>query len=464
MARKQRNILRSRFTKGLNDQVEAYVASISFDRRLYKQDIAGSIAHVEMLSKQGIISSVECELITSGLLSIQTEIESSKFVFDSSQEDIHMSIENRLFEKIGDVAAKLHTARSRNDQIALDERLYVRQIIDVTMDKIKELQRTLLESSKKNIDAIMPGFTHLQHAQPVLFAHYLLAYFEMFKRDVERFEFCLKHVNISPLGSGAIAGVTFPIDRSYIARKLGFDDISRNSIDAVSDRDFILEYEAAASICMIHLSRMAEDFVIWSTSEFHFIEIDEAFCTSSSMMPQKKNDDVLELIRGKSGRVIGSLMGLLTVLKGLPLTYNRDLQEDKESLFDIVDTLIPSVELMREIIDTLIINTKNMQDFAEKDFILATDLADYLVKKGLAFREAHTIVGNLVKYSQENAKNFKELNISEYRKFSALFEKDIYEITVESSIDSRDVPGGTAKRQVVKSLRLAEKELGLSEK
>jgi argininosuccinate lyase len=305
----------------------------------------------------------------------------------------------------------------------------------------------------------MPGFTHLQHGQPILFSHHIMAYFEMFQRDVDRFNFCQEHVNVSPLGAGALAGVTYDIDRESVARKLEFKGVTANSIDAVSDRDFILEYEAAAAICIMHLSRMAEELILWSSSEFNFIDIDEAYCTSSSIMPQKKNADVLELIRGKSGRVYGSLVGLLTVMKGLPLAYNRDMQEDKESLFDVVDTLSACVEMATGIIGSLKVNRERMYFAAGQNYTLATDLADYLVSKGVAFRKAHSIVSNLVKYAQENEKDFKDLKLTEFRKFSGYFDKDVYSISLENSVASRNITGATAKNQVKKSIRLAEKIL-----
>jgi argininosuccinate lyase len=456
---KNNNILRSRFVKEIDKKVEQFVASIPFDKRLYREDIAGSIAHVEMLAKQGIISLSDSKKIKSGLVEIRKEIEESRFTFKLSDEDIHINIENRLNQIIGDVAAKLHTARSRNDQIALDMRLYVREIIHDTISKIIRLQRAIINIAEKNIKTVMPGYTHLQHAQPVLFSHYMLAYFEMYKRDIARFEDCLKRVNVSPLGSGALAGVNYSIDRNYVANKLFFNEISANSIDAVSDRDFVLEYEAAAAICMMHLSRMAEEFVIWSSSEFSFIDIDESYCTSSSMMPQKKNPDVLELIRGKSGRVYGSLFNLLTVLKGLPLSYNRDMQEDKESLFNVVDTLPPCLELFSDIINKVVINEKRMFEVISKDYILATDYADYLVKKGVPFRKAYAIVGSLVNYAQKGDKQFEELSLKELKKFSIHFDNDIYKININKSVNNRNIHGGTALNRVKMSIKTAKKIL-----
>jgi argininosuccinate lyase len=437
--------------------VQEYVASIPFDRRLYRQDIKGSIVHARMLAKQGIITESEAETIVKRLHSIGKEIEQGKFQFKTELEDIHMNIEAGLFEKIGDVAGKLRTARSRNDQIALDLRLFVKEEISKTMDKIKALQAALVELAEANMDVIMPGYTHLQQAQPVLLAHHLLAYFEMLQRDKERFEDCLGRTDVLPLGSGALAGVPYPIDREFVARQLGFSKVSANSLDAVSDRDFVIEYEAAAAITMMHLSRLAEELVLWSSSEFGFIEIGEAFTTGSSIMPQKKNPDVAELGRGKTGRVYGSLMGILTTMKSLPLAYNRDMQEDKEGLFDTVDTLHASLEVFAGMMKTLKVNTGRIAKAMKTDYILATDLADYLVKKGMPFREAHGVVAKLSEYAVSKGKNFRELDLKEYRKFSPRFGKDVYKITVESSVAARKVAGGTSPQQVGKALRRARR-------
>ncbi|OGN92646.1 MAG: argininosuccinate lyase [Chloroflexi bacterium RBG_13_50_10] len=449
--------LRSRFQKGVDKAVEKYIASIPFDWRLYKHDIAGSMAHAQMLSKQGLISEKDAELIVSGLASIRDEIGQGKFEFKPELEDIHMSIESRLFEKIGDVAGKLHTARSRNDQVALDLRLFVKEAISETVSQLKGFQLALLDVAEANKTVIMPGYTHLQQAQPVLFAHHFLAYFEMLQRDVMRFQDCLKRTDILPLGSGALAGVAYSVDRNFVARKLGFSVVSVNSLDAVSDRDFIIEYEAAAAIMMMHLSRLAEEIVLWSSAEFGFVELDEACATSSSIMPQKKNPDVVELARGKTGRVYGNLLSLLTVMKGLPLAYNRDMQEDKEGLFDTVDTLLSTLEVLSSVIKTLKINTTRMQQVMSGSYILATDLADYLVKKGLPFRQAHSIVGKLVQYAVSKNKGFQELSLGDYRSFSSLFAEDVYGITVETSVAARNVAGGTAPKQVVATLSQARK-------
>jgi argininosuccinate lyase len=438
-------------------QARNYAASIPFDRRLYRQDIEGSIAHARMLAKQEIIAGSEAVAIIKGLNSIWKEIERGRFQFRTEFEDIHMNIEARLFEKIGDVAGKLHTARSRNDQMALDLRLFVKEEILKTIGKIRALQIALVELAVANKEVIMPGYTHLQQAQPVLLAHHLLAYFEMFQRDKERFHDCLERTDVMSLGSGALAGVPYPIDREFVAKELGFSKVSTNSLDAVSDRDFIIEYEAAAAIAMMHLSRLAEELVLWSSSEFGFIEIGEAFTTGSSIMPQKKNPDVAELARGKTGRVYGHLMGMLTIMKSLPLAYNRDMQEDKEGLFDAVDTLQTSLEAFAGMVRAIEVNTGRIAQAMRTDYILATDLADYLVKKGMPFRKAHGVIAKLSEYAMSKGKNFWELGRKEYREFSVLFTGDVYDMTLESSVAARDVIGGTSPQQVAKALRRARR-------
>ena len=440
-------------------QAQDYAASIPFDRRLYREDIEGSIAHTRMLAKQEIIAESEAEAIIKGLNSIRREIERGKFQFRTELEDIHMNIEARLFEKIGDVAGKLHTARSRNDQMALDLRLLVKEEIGKTVGTIKALQISLVELAQGNKDVIMPGYTHLQQAQPVLLAHHLLAYFEMFQRDKERFHDCLGRADFMPLGSGALAGVPYPIDREFVAQALGFSKVSNNSLDAVSDRDFIIEYEAAAAITMMHLSRLAEEFILWSSSEFGFIQIGEAFTTRSSIMPQKKNPDVTELARGKTGRVYGHLTAILTIMKSLPLAYNRDMQEDKEGLFDTVDTLQSSLEVFAGMLKAIEVNTGRIAQAMRTDYTLATDLADYLVKKGLPFRKAHSVIARLSEYAMSRGKTFKELGRKEYRDFSPLFAGDVYDITSESSVAARDVIGGTSPQQVAKALKRARRLL-----
>ncbi|MGB8706943.1 MAG: argininosuccinate lyase [Dehalococcoidia bacterium] len=452
--------LRSRFQKGVDKRVEKYVASIPFDWRLYKQDIAGSMAHAQMLANQGLISKKDAGLIIRGLASIREEIEQGKLAFKLELEDIHMNIESRLFEKIGDVAGKLHTARSRNDQVALDLRLFAKEAIGETISKLKHFQLALLDVAEANKSIIMPGYTHLQQAQPVLFAHHLLAYFEMLQRDVMRFQDCLKRTDVLPLGSGALAGVGYSIDRDFVAKKLEFSELSRNSLDAVSDRDFVIEYEAVASIAMMHVSRLAEEIVLWSSEEFSFVELDEAYATSSSIMPQKKNPDVAELARGKTGRVYGNLLGLLTVMKGLPLAYNRDMQEDKEGLFDTADKLLTTLEVFAGLIKALKINADRMRQVMSGSYLLATDVADYLVRKGLPFRQAHKIVGELVQYAIGKSKSFGELSLDEYRSFSPLFADDVYGITVDTSVAARNVIGGTAPEQVLAALSRARKLVG----
>jgi len=452
--------IRGRFQKAADKAVAEYTSSIPFDWRLYRQDIAGSIAHARMLAKQGIIASREAEIITQGLESIKEEIAQGKFQFKVEMEDIHMAVEARLIEKVGEVGGKLHTARSRNDQVALDLRLFAKEAISGTLTGLKEFQRALVSMAEANKAVILPGYTHLQSAQPVLLAHHLLAYFEMLQRDVDRFNDCLKRTDVMPLGSGALAGVAYDIDREFLAGELGFSQVSRNSIDAVSDRDFVLEYEAAASVCMMHLSRLAEEITLWSSAEFNFIELDEAYATGSSIMPQKKNPDVAELARGKTGRVYGRLMALLTTMKALPLAYNRDLQEDKEGLFDTVDTLLSTLEVFAGMVATLRVKAERMRQAAEQGYILATDLADYLVGKGEAFRTAHDIVARLVAYAAEKGKTFSQLSLDEYKGFSPLFAEDVYSVTVESSIAARDVAGGTAPSRVEQALANARKMIG----
>jgi argininosuccinate lyase len=453
------SFIRGRFHKAADKLVTEYTASIPFDWRLYPYDIAGSIAHTRMLAKQGIISDKEAQVITGGLASIREEIEQDKFEFKPELEDIHMNIEARLIEKVGEVGGKLHTARSRNDQVALDLRLFVKEAISNTLDKIKEFQQALINLAEANKDVVMPGYTHLQTAQPVLLAHHLLAYFEMLQRDVGRFRDCFKRTDVMPLGSGALAGVTYNIDREFLAQELGFGQISGNSMDAVSDRDFVIEYEAAASLAMMHLSRLAEEIILWSSAEFGFIELDEAYATGSSIMPQKKNPDVAELGRGKVGRVYGRLMAMLTTMKGLALSYNRDMQEDKEGLFDTSDTLLSTLEVFTGMVNTLRIKAENTERAVKQGYILATDLADYLVRKGESFRAAHGIVAKLVSYAMEQGESFSELNLGEYKRFSPRFDEDVYSITIESSIAARNVTGGTAPKQVEQALANAKKAI-----
>jgi argininosuccinate lyase len=442
-----------RFAAATNKLVEAFTASIDFERRLYREDIAGSEAHCRMLAATGIIPQQDAEAILRGLAEVRREIEAGTFPFRQELEDIHMNVETRLRELIGPAAGRLHTARSRNDQVALDMRLYVRATCAETVERLASLQEALLSLATDHQDVVLPGYTHLQRAQPVTLAHHLLAYFEMFQRDVERCRATYSRANISPLGSGALAGLPYPLDRERVARELGMAGITRNSLDAVSDRDFVAEYIFDAALCQMHLSRLAEEIVLWSSAAFGFVELDDPFATGSSIMPQKKNPDVAELTRGKTGRVYGDLVAILTVLKGLPLAYNRDLQEDKEALFDAVDTVLACLTVFRPLLTTVRFRADVTRRTADAGFALATDLADYLVGKGLPFREAHEVVGGLVHRCLASGKTFADLNLADYQSASPLFESDVQEITVESVLAARDLPGGTAPARV--SLALA---------
>ena len=449
-----------RFTQGTNKLVEEFNASISFDKRLYKHDIMGSIAHARMLTKVGIIKKREAERIISGLKAIEKEIEAGKFRFTSDMEDIHMAIEKRLIEKTGPVGGKLHTARSRNDQVALDIRLYLRDEIGEVKGLIRELQKTFVGIAKKNLDCIMPGYTHLQRAQPILFSHHLLAYYEMLKRDFERLDDCFKRINVMPLGSGALAGSPYPLNREFVAKELGFTGVTDNSLDAVSDRDFCIEFCSASSILMMHLSRLSEELILWSSSEFGFIELSDAFSTGSSLMPQKKNPDVPELMRGKTGRVYGNLVSLLTTMKALPLAYNKDMQEDKEALFDTIATIKECLKVFSPMLRTMKLNKKKMLDATKGGFLTATDAADYLVKKGVPFRESHHIAGRVVAYCIKTSQGLEDLSIDEWRGFSKAFGKDIKEvISVEASVKSRKAKGGTAPEAVKRRLKEIEREM-----
>ena len=440
-------------------QSHPYTASLHYDRRLYREDIAGSIAHVRMLAKQGIVTDKEAELIIMGLGSIRQEIEEDKFSWREELEDIHMNIEARLFEVIGDVAGKMHTARSRNDQIAVDLRLYTKSAIDDALKGIRGLQEALVAQAEAHQEVVMPGYTHLQRAQPVLFAHHMLAYFQMLQRDAQRFRETYARADVLPLGSGALAGVPYPIDRELLARELGFGSVSANSMDAVADRDFLLDYQSAAALCMMHLSRLAEELILWSSEEFRFIRLSDDFTTGSSIMPQKRNPDFAELARGKTGRVYGHLVGLLTLLKGLPLTYNRDLQEDKEGFFDTVDTLLATLEAFTGMVSTVRLIPDRMKQAAGDSYLLATDLADYLVGKGLPFREAHGVVAGLTRYASEQGKGFSQLTLEEYHIFSPKFGEDVFKVTLESSVGARNVPGGTAPQQVKEAIAEAKASL-----
>ena len=452
--------IRGRFQKPADKSANNYTASITFDWRLYPYDISGSIAHAMMLAKQGIISDEDAKKIGEGLSRIKLKIEAGEFQFKSELEDIHMNIEAALIDDVGDVGRKLHTARSRNDQIALDMRLFTKDAIVDTLEAIRNLERALVTLAENSKNVVMPGYTHLQRAQPVTLAHHLLAYFEMLERDYERLSDCLKRTDVLPLGSGALAGVDFDIDREFSAKELDFSRVSRNSMDAVSDRDFVIEYEAAASICMMHLSRLAQEITLWATAEFDFVEIDDAYATGSSMMPQKKNPDVAELGRGKTGRVYGNLLAMLTTMKALPLAYNLDFQEDKEGLFDTVDTVLSTLDVFSGMIGTLRVKKKSMRHATKQGYMLATDLAGYLVKKGESFRSAHEIVGRLVAYAVQEGKALNKLTVSEYRRFSPRFAEDVFSISVASSLAARDNIGATAPRQVAKALRAARKTVG----
>jgi argininosuccinate lyase len=442
-----------RFKEKTSKIVEYFTGSISFDHRLWKYDIKGSIAHAKMLGKQGIITLEESKKIIKGLEEITNEIETGRFVFREELEDIHMNIESALIKKIGDTGGKLHTARSRNDQIALDLRLFIRTEIKGIIVLVKKFQKTLLNISIKHLDTLMPGYTHLQRAQPVLLSHHILAYVEMLQRDVERLKDALKRVNLLPLGSCAVAGTSLPVDRAYVAKLLEFDGVSQNSIDAVSDRDFVIEFLSNAAIIIMHLSRLAEELVLWSTEEFKFMELPDAFATGSSIMPQKKNPDVAELVRGKTGRVYGSLLSLLTIMKGLPLSYNRDMQEDKIPLFDTVDTIKACLTVMNEMFPGIKFNTKRMHETADEAYSTATDVAEYLVKKGLSFRKAHEITGKIVLYCVEGKKKLGDLTLKELHNFSGLFSNDIYScLKAEESVKSRRSPGGTSLKEVTKQI------------
>ncbi len=443
-----------RFAATTADSVERFTASIAVDARLYRHDIMGSIAHAQMLAKQRIIPQADSRKIIRGLEKIRREIDGGKFNFSPADEDIHMNIERRLTEMIGPAGGKLHTARSRNDQVALDMRLYLRDEVQIIVDGLGTLQSELTRAAKNYLDVIMPGYTHLQRAQPVLLAHHLLAYFDMFQRDRERLRGCLERINVLPLGSGALAGTTFPIDRAYVAKLLGFPRISKNSLDAVSDRDFLLEFLAASAILFVHLSRLADELVLWSSQEFGFIELPDGYCTGSSMMPQKKNPDVPELIRGKSGRVFGHLQALLTIMKGLPLAYNRDMQEDKVPLFDTADTVKASVQIMGEIIAGLKVKRERMRAAARDGFMNATDLADYLAERGIPFRAAHEIAGRVVQYCSTRGKRIEELTLTEFKEFSRRIDKSVYKyLSADAVVDRRRALGGTARANVMRRLK-----------
>jgi len=452
-----------RFTKKTDQLVEEYTASITFDKELAEEDIEGSLAHVTMLGKCGILPADDVEKIKDGLLQVQGMIRRGELEYTIQNEDIHMNIEKTLIDLIGPVGGKLHTGRSRNDQVATDMHLYLRKRVVEFVGLLIKLQEALLEKAKDNLDTIIPGYTHLQRAQPILFAHHMMAYVSMFQRDLERLQDSYKRVDMLPLGAGALAGTTFPIDRHFVAEQLGFGRVYENSLDAVSDRDFILEFLSNASMIMMHLSRFSEEMVLWSSTEFAFIELDDAFCTGSSIMPQKKNPDVAELVRGKTGRVYGNLFGLMTVLKSLPLAYNKDMQEDKEGMFDTVRTLQGALQLFAPMVATMKVNSDRMRQAVNQDFSNATDIADYLVNKGLPFRQAHEVIGKTVLYCIQNKKYLLDMSIEEFKTFSSLFESDIYQVLQpEQVVNARNVYGGTASNQVKEAITRAEQVLAQS--
>ncbi|MGA1868791.1 MAG: argininosuccinate lyase [bacterium] len=455
---KNKKLWGGRFEKGLHRIVEQFTESLHFDKRLYAYDIEGSIAHAKMLAHCCLISKEDAQIIIDGLISIRKELDEGIFPFDTSMEDIHMNIEKRLTDIVGPVGGKLHTARSRNDQVSLDVRLYLRAHILEIMSLLNKFQKALISKAKKHVATIVPGYTHLQRAQPVSFAHYLLAYFEMIKRDMQRLAQCQKRVSVMPLGSAALSGTGLAIDRKFVANELGFAEISENSLDAVSDRDFIIEFLSVASIIMMHFSRFAEEIVLWASSEFGFIDLPDTICTGSSLMPQKKNPDPMELIRGKTGRVYGNLITLLTVMKALPLSYNRDLQEDKEPLFDTVDTLKGVLLVACLVIETLQVRENRMRQAAEEGFLNATDLAEYLVKKGLPFRQAHEKAGQIVLEGiKRDITTLMKIELDTYKKICPLIEEDIFDyLTLESSLSVKNIPGGTAPCAVSEALKRAE--------
>ena len=449
-----------RFAKETDQLTDHFNSAISFDMRLYKQDILGSIAHVTMLSQQNILKTDESQAIITGLKELLADIEKGAIEFDEKMEDIHMNIEALLTERIGAVAKKMHTGRSRNDQVALDVRLYTRAEIVTLKEMIKELMTTVLQLAKKHSETIMPGYTHLQRAQPITFGHQLMAYFEMLKRDYKRLNFSYENTNYCPLGSGALATTTYPLDREAVANLLDFNGICENSIDGVSDRDFCLDLLYSLSVLMMHLSRFSEEIILWSSHEFHFIELDDAYSTGSSIMPQKKNPDIAELVRGKTGRVYGNLLSLLTTMKGLPLAYNKDMQEDKERLFDSIDTLKMCLPIFTRMLATLKVCEKNMYKAASGGFTNATDAADYLVKKGLAFRDAHEVIGKLVLYCVTHETSLEELPLEVYQSIHPIFDQDIYEaISLTTCVKGRQVKGGPSPAALSYHFESAEKFL-----
>ncbi len=449
-----------RFTEPTDAFVEAFGASVGFDRRLYRHDIQGSIAHARMLAHVGVLSLDECDTIVDGLQGIQLDIERGEFAWLVELEDVHMNIEARLTERIGETGKKLHTGRSRNDQVATDLRLYLREEVDLIGEALSRLQLNLLALAEQEADTIMPGFTHLQTAQPITFGHHMLAWVQMLRRDQARLHDCRQRINVMPLGAAALAGTSFPIDREFTARELGFDRPAENSLDAVSDRDFVIEFVACAATLMMHLSRFSEELVMWSSAQFDFIELGDSFCTGSSIMPQKKNPDVPELVRGKSARVQGNLLTLLTLMKSQPLAYNKDNQEDKEPVFDTVDTVKGSLRVYADMVPHIAVNREQMRQAALKGYATATDLADYLVRKGIAFRDAHSVVGKAVRFGIEHGKDLAELELVDLQQFSAAIAADVFDVlTLEGSVAARDHLGGTAPRQVRAEIERLRKDL-----
>ena len=446
-----------RFKKETSGLMEDFHSSIGFDCRMYREDITGSIAHAQMLGKQGIIPQEDAEKIVRGLKEILIDIEAGKIEFSAQAEDIHMNIENLLTQRIGEAGKRLHTGRSRNDQVALDIRMYQRRRIKRLIELLKALEEVILKIARAHLETIMPGYTHLQKAQPITLAHHVMAYFQMFARDIERLKDCYKRTNICPLGSGALAGTTYPLDREYTARLLDFPEITQNSLDGVSDRDFLIECAACCSIIMMHLSRWCEELILWSSNEFGFVEMDDAFSTGSSIMPQKKNPDACELIRGKTGRVYGDLNALLSIMKSLPLAYNKDMQEDKEAIFDAVDTVEGCLEVFTRMLETVTFNIQKMHLGAGMGFTNATDAADYLVKKGLPFREAHEIIGRMVLLCLDKKCSISQLSMQELKALSPVFEKDFYDaVSLQICVEQRLTPGGPSKNAVTQQIAWAE--------
>jgi argininosuccinate lyase len=449
-----------RFTQATDSLVETFTASVAFDRRLYRHDIMGSIAHARMLTHVGVLTAAECAAIEKGLKQIESEIEAGNFAWSVAFEDVHMNIEARLIDRIGDVGKKLHTGRSRNDQVATDLRLYLRDGIDALAEAIHALQQVLVDIAEREAETVMPGFTHLQTAQPVTFGHHMLAWFEMLERDRARLRDARKRVNVMPLGAAALAGTSYPIDRAYTAKLLGFDAPAENSMDAVSDRDFAIEFVSACALLMMHLSRSSEELILWSSAQFDFVNLPDAYCTGSSIMPQKKNPDVPELVRGKSGRVYGDLISLLTLMKGQPLAYNKDNQEDKEPVFDALDTALVSVQVYTGMLRVLEVKRENLLQAFTGGYATATDLADYLVRKGVAFRDAHEIVGKAVRLAIESGRELTALELAELKRFSPAIEADVFEVmTLEGSLKARQHLGATAPTQVRAACRRARMRL-----